>query len=73
MRADGRRILASDETRTTRRANRRMREAMRVTRPLASEAIHVRGDGLLVAVTTELRPHVFAEDPDDIRLLGGVK
>src|SRR5205085_2797550 len=58
---------AGDQARAARGADRGVREGPGEPRPFAGEPVHVRRDGVRVAVATELRTHVLADDPDDVR------
>jgi len=44
---------------------------VRVADALLRQTIQMGGDGVLVAVTTQVGAHVFAGDPEDVRPFGG--
>ena len=66
MRADLGRVSASDQTGATRGAHGRMRECASKPRALPGEAIDIGRDGSLVSVTSQMRPQIFTDYPDDI-------
>jgi hypothetical protein len=67
LRAEARGIHARDDGRPRRRADGRIRPAVRVEHPALGERVHVWRRRVGVAVAAHVRPVILARDPEDVR------
>lgn len=67
LRTDRRSIHARDQRRAGRGAHAGWRKGLRVTHTARGQSVEIRGDGLRIAVTTQVGTDVLAGDPQDVR------